>query len=337
MFLNRFAPKLFQMEVLAKSRIRRSLEWEALVVESKRVFEESLKEELNLVKVGAPLYVSKKSGLNDDLNGVEEPVSFELNGEEFQIVHSLAKWKRWYLGELDVPKGKGIVTDMKAIRADEVLTEIHSHLVDQWDWEKVIAREERTVSTLIDHGQKVYNALLRAEEYISSKLGEESKLPYSINIIHSEDLLDEFPGLSAKDREHAACKKYGAVMLIGIGGRMINGERHDFRAPDYDDWSTTDKYGRKGLNADILVWDSVREKSLEISSMGIRVDEKALKLQLQELQKEDRLKLPFHKLLLEGKLPYTIGGGIGQSRVAMLVTRSKNIHEVQAPSEISFV
>lgn len=317
------------MEVLEMKESKRTLEWEALVVESKRFFEECLKEELNLQKVGAPLFVSKNSGLNDDLNGIERPVSFELEKEEYQIVHSLAKWKRWYLGELDVPAGKGIVTDMKAIRADEELSPIHSHLVDQWDWEKVISKESRTISTLIDQGQKVYDALLKTEEFIAQKLDQESRLPYSLSIIHAEDLLDDFPSLSSKEREHAAAKKYGAVLLIGIGGTLINGKRHDLRAPDYDDWSTQDKYGRKGLNADLIVWDSIREKSLEISSMGIRVDEKVLRTQLKELGKEERLNLPFHQLLVKGKLPYTIGGGIGQSRVAMYVTRSSKIEEVQ--------
>lgn len=323
------------MEVLGLTKRKRTLEWEALVVESKRFFEDCLIEELNLQKVGAPLFVSKNSGLNDDLNGVERPVSFQLGGEEHQIVHSLAKWKRWYLGELEVESGRGIVTDMKAIRADEELSPIHSHLVDQWDWEKVISRDDRTIATLIDHGRKVYDALLKTEEYISSKLDKESRLPYSLNIIHAEDLLDDFPGLSSKDREHAAAKKYGAVLLIGIGGTLINGKRHDLRAPDYDDWSTPDKYGRKGLNADLIIWDSTRGKSIEISSMGIRVDEKTLKLQLEELGEEDRIKLPYHMALLEGKLPYTIGGGIGQSRVAMFVTRSSEIKDVQPQIEVT--
>lgn len=314
------------MKTLEKTR---SLEKEILVDEAKRIFEFELREKLNLVKVNAPLFVSKNSGFNDDLNGVENAVGFLLDGVEHQIVHSLAKWKRWYLGELDAPVGKGIVTDLKAIRADEELTDIHSHLVDQWDWEKVISREDRTIATLVEHGIAVYETLRIVDEIVSTKLELTTQLPHEIEVIHSEDLYQKYPKLSPKEREHAITEEFGAVLLLGIGGKLSNGEVHDLRAPDYDDWSTKDDKGRPGINADLLVWDRRRGLSVEISSMGVRVDEAALELQLREKGSLDRLELPFHRKLINGELPCTIGGGIGQSRVAMFVTRERNIANVQ--------
>lgn len=312
------------METLTKFELVGNIE------EVKAFFEKELKTRLSLTKVASPLFVTKNSGFNDDLNGVENAVSFQLDNEEHQIVHSLAKWKRWCLGEIKAPIGKGIVTDMRAIRADEVLSPIHSHLVDQWDWEKPILKEERTLECLIENGVSVFESLRATEQFYLSKDGSSTTLPDHLEIIHSEDLLQKFPGLTPKEREHAIAKEFGAVLLIGIGGELSNGERHDLRAPDYDDWTTKDESGRPGLNADLLVWDTVRELSLEISSMGVRVCEEVLVKQLKELGKEDRLSLPFHKDILEGKLPYSIGGGIGQSRVAMFVTRQKDIKEVQA-------
>lgn len=296
----------------------------------KAIFEQELKTRLSLNKVAAPLFVATESGLNDDLNGVENAVSFRLNDEEHQVVHSLAKWKRWYLGELKAPIGQGIVTDMMAIRADEVLSPIHSHLVDQWDWEKPIKKEERTLETLIKHGTSVFQSLRATEQYYSKKAGSIPSLPAHLTVVHTEELLQEYPELSPKEREHAIAKKHGAVLLIGVGGVLSNGERHDLRAPDYDDWSTKDERGYPGINADVVVWDPIRELSLEISSMGVRVCEEVLTQQLQELGKEERLSLPFHKGILEGRLPYTIGGGIGKSRVAMFVTQQKDIKDVQA-------
>ena len=300
------------------------------IEEVKAFFEKELKTRLSLTKVASPLFVGKKSGFNDDLNGVEKAVSFQLDNEEHQVVHSLAKWKRWCLREIKVPIGQGIVTDMRAIRTDEVLSPIHSHLVDQWDWEKPILKEERTLENLIDHGISVFQSLRAAEQFYSNKVGCSTTLPVHLKIIHTEDLLQKFPELTPKEREHAIAKEFGAVLLIGVGGKLSNGERHDLRAPDYDDWTTKDESGRPGLNADLLVWDTVRELSLEISSMGVRVCEEILVKQLKEQGKEDRLSLPFHKDLLEGRLPYSIGGGIGQSRVAMFVTKQKDIKEVQA-------
>lgn len=322
------------METLKEMSVEFSLARK--VEEVKVVFEKELKERLSLTKVASPLFVSKNSGLNDDLNGVENAVSFQLNNEEQQVVHSLAKWKRWYLGEMKAPIGLGIVTDMLAIRADEVLSPIHSHLVDQWDWEKPILKEERTLNTLIDYGTSVFQALRATEKKYSNKEKTVVTLPEQLKIIHTEDLLKEFPKLTPKEREHLITKKYGAVLLIGIGGKLSNGKRHDLRAPDYDDWTTKDQFGRPGLNADLLVWDTVRELSLEISSMGIRVCEDVLTRQLKELGKEDRLSLPFHKDVLSSKLPYTIGGGIGQSRVAMFVTKQREIKSVQANVEVQF-
>ena len=311
------------------STIKRSLESEQLITTSKHIFETKLKQQLNLTKINAPLFVSKRSGLNDNLNGVEKPVSFQLGGVGHEIVHSLAKWKRWYLGELNAQEGEGIVTDMKAIRADEELSNVHSHLVDQWDWEKVIAKEDRTITTLIAHGKSVFEALKVTDQIIAKEIGVESQLPDSLHVLHTEELFLKYPELTPKEREHAIAKAYGAVLLLGIGDKLSDGKAHDLRAPDYDDWTTKDEKGRAGINADLLVWDDLRGKSLEISSMGVRVDEEALAHQLLITGQEQRTKLPFHTALLKGKLPYTIGGGIGQSRVVMFVTKKEEISSVQ--------
>jgi aspartate--ammonia ligase len=313
---------------------KRSLKTEQLITYSKQLFEAELQQGLNLTKVSAPLFVSKYSGLNDNLNGVEKPVSFNLNGQSHEIVHSLAKWKRWYLGQLDVNVGDGIVTDMKAIRADEELSPIHSHYVDQWDWEKVIAKEDRTIDTLIAHGTAVYEALRATDVIVSEKTGTVSGLPKKIKAIHTEDLYNSYPELTSKEREHAITKTHGAVLLVGIGDKLSSGVVHDFRAPDYDDWTTKDSLGKSGMNADILVWDETRKKSLEISSMGVRVDEKALEHQLRITGQEKRKDLPFHSALLRGELPYTIGGGIGQSRVVMFVNKTSEISTVQPIFEV---
>lgn len=311
-----------------KSRVR-SLESEQMITISKQLFENKLMENLNLTKVNAPLFVAENSGLNDNLNGVERPVTFSLGGVSHEIVHSLAKWKRWYLGELKAQQGEGIVTDMKAIRADEELSTIHSHLVDQWDWEKVITKEERNIETLINHATAVYNALKATDEMVAKIKGRESTLPETLTIIHTEELLSLYPDLSAKEREHTIAKQYGAVLLIGIGGQLSSGEAHDLRAPDYDDWTSKNSKGYFGLNADVIVWDDVRKKSLEISSMGVRVDELALLHQLELTGQQQRKDFPFHKALLNGELPYTIGGGIGQSRVVMFVNKIAEISAVQ--------
>jgi len=304
----------------------RSLAQERQMSTTKQTFEQGLMSSLNLTKVGAPLFVSRDSGLNDNLNGVEQPVTFKLQQRSYEIVHSLAKWKRWYLGELQVKKGEGIVTDMKAIRADETLSDIHSNLVDQWDWEKVISKSERTIDTLIHHGKLIYNVLIDTHQSIYN---QESDLPKDITIVYTEDLLQAYPTLSAKKREHTITKIHGAVLLIGIGGALSNGQLHDLRAPDYDDWTTEHIKGKYGLNADILVWDTTRNKSLELSSMGIRVDEVALEKQLKLKGLSEADLKPYHKAILDQSLPYTIGGGIGQSRVLMFLNGISDIKMVQ--------
>lgn len=307
----------------------RSLEFESSLTRTKQLFEDGLKNRLNLEKVNAPLFVPTKTGLNDDLSGVERPVSFQNNGETYEVVHSLAKWKRWYLGVLSAQPGQGIVADMRAIRADEHLSPIHSNLVDQWDWEKVIPSQDRTVETLIQHGKMVYETLKTTEIEIAKKRKFSPSLPKILYVIHAEELLQKYPELSSKDREHEIAKKHGAVLIIGIGASLSNGEVHDLRAPDYDDWSTLNEDGLPGLNADLIVWDDTRKASLELSSMGIRVDEEALKKQLKISNSEGRLEQPFHRSLIAGKLPTTIGGGIGQSRVAMFIHKHSDIKEVQ--------
>ncbi|MDM8159829.1 aspartate--ammonia ligase [Labilibaculum sp. K2S] len=297
-------------------------------------FQLHLSAELKLRRVTAPMIVMKGTGLNDDLNGIERPVAFPIKGLEDQtaeVVHSLAKWKRFMLGKLDIPVGKGIYTDMNALRPDEVFTNIHSIYVDQWDWEKSIAKAERNLTFLKKTVKQIYASLKRTE-YILSEYYSPLKpfLPEEITFIHSEDLLKQYPNLSPKEREGKVTKEFGAVFIIGIGGELANGEPHDGRAPDYDDWTTPSTNGYHGLNGDILLWNPVLEQSFEISSMGIRVDEEALKLQLKISGEEKRKDLMFHKKLLAGKLPYSIGGGIGQSRLCMFLLRKAHIGEVQS-------
>ena len=304
----------------------RTLTQEKRINTTKLTFENALMENLNLTKVRAPLFVSAQSGLNDNLNGTERPVTFMLNNTSHEVVHSLAKWKRWYLGEVKAQIGEGIVTDMHAIRADEELSDIHSNLVDQWDWEKVIAKSERSLTTLIEHGKQVYAAVKQTRSGLNGGILDLSE---ELIVIHTQDLLEQYPGLTAKEREHTIAKKYGAVLLIGIGGELSNGEAHDLRAPDYDDWTTENKVGYKGLNADILVWDTTRNKSLELSSMGIRVDKTALKKQLDIRGLSEKDLKPYHYALLNEELPFTIGGGIGQSRMFMFINQIPDIALVQ--------
>lgn len=304
----------------------RTLTQEKRINTTKLTFENALMENLNLTKVRAPLFVSAQSGLNDNLNGTERPVTFLLNNTSHEVVHSLAKWKRWYLGEVKAQIGEGIVTDMHAIRADEELSDIHSNLVDQWDWEKVIAKSERSLTTLIEHGKQVYAAVKQTRSNLNGGILDLSE---ELMVIHTQDLLEQYPDLTAKEREHTITKKYGAVFLIGIGGELSNGEAHDLRAPDYDDWTTENTVGYKGLNADILVWDTTRNKSLELSSMGIRVDKAALKKQLDIRGLSEKDLKPYHYALLNEELPFTIGGGIGQSRMFMFINQIPDIALVQ--------
>lgn len=307
---------------------------EQAIKQIKDFFQENLSTELRLSRVTAPLFVLQGLGINDDLNGVERPVTFpikDLGDAKAEVVHSLAKWKRLTLAEYHIEPGYGIYTDMNAIRADEELDNLHSLYVDQWDWEAVITQEERTLSYLKNVVERIYAAILRTE-YLTCETYKEIKpfLPRKIHFIHSEELLQMYPNLSPKEREDAICKKYGAVFIIGIGGKLSDGKKHDGRAPDYDDWSTVAEDGRAGLNGDILIWYPVLERSFELSSMGIRVDQEALLRQLKLEGKEDRKQLFFHRQLLDGRLPLSIGGGIGQSRLCMVMLHKAHIGEIQA-------
>ena len=300
----------------------------------KDFFLTSLSTELRLRRVTAPLFVLRGLGINDDLNGVERPVTFpikDMNDATAEVVHSLAKWKRLTLAEYKTPAGFGIVTDMNAIRADEELDNIHSLYVDQWDWERVLLAENRNEAYLRRIVNKIYSAILRTEFYICETYSQlKPFLPEDIHFIHSEELLKMYPDKTAKEREHLICQKYGAVFIIGIGGKLSNGKVHDMRAPDYDDWSTPNESGFYGLNGDLLVWYPLLGRSIELSSMGIRVDKEALLRQLALQGKEERKELYFHQRLLGDTLPLTIGGGIGQSRLCMVLLHKAHIGETQA-------
>ena len=289
----------------------------------KDFFERDLAIQLNLTRVSAPLFVESASGLNDNLNGVERPVSFDLrSGEQFEIVHSLAKWKRMALRTYGFEPGEGLYTDMNALRRDEETDNIHSIFVDQWDWEKVIRREDRTLETLKKTVKLIYASLRHTEIYIADDYKFIDRLlPEHIAFIGAQELEDRYPDKTPKEREYLAAREHGAVCIIGIGGALRSGRPHDGRAPDYDDWS---------LNADIIVYYPVLDIALELSSMGIRVDEEALLRQLKASGCSERAELPFHRALLSGELPYTIGGGIGQSRMCMFFLRKAHIGEVQS-------
>lgn len=297
-------------------------------------FQAQLSAALNLRRVTAPLFVTASSGLNDNLNGVERPVSFKspaLGNIEVQIVHSLAKWKRMKLTDYEMAPGYGLYTDMNAIRADEELDNLHSLYVDQWDWEQVILPGQRTATFLHATVRKIYEALRSAEKMVTELFPHiKPFLPESVKFIHSEELITRYPGMTAKERENAACKEYGAVFVQGIGATLSDGKKHDGRAPDYDDWSTVDEFGRVGLNGDLLVWNPVLEMAFEVSSMGVRVDHTAMARQLKLSGCEERAELPFHRRLLAGELPPSIGGGIGQSRLCMLLLQKAHIGEVQS-------
>ena len=300
----------------------------------KQTFQAELAEALSLRRVTAPLFVFADSGLNDNLNGVERPVSFpikDMGDRRAEVVHSLAKWKRMKLAAYRIPPGQGLYTDMNAIRADEELDNIHSLYVDQWDWERTIRPEDRTVEFLSDIVRRIYGALLATEAVTHRAFPHiPPTLPREITFVHAEELRAEFPDLSPKEREREATRRYGAVFIRGIGGPLADGSRHDGRAPDYDDWSTPTPDGLHGLNGDILVWNAVLDAPLELSSMGIRVDPAALLRQLEMTGCMDRLELPFHRALAAGEMPPAVGGGIGQSRLCMYLLRCAHIGEVQA-------
>ncbi|MEG0128153.1 aspartate--ammonia ligase [Clostridium sp.] len=290
----------------------------------KDYFEKTLAENLNLIRVSAPLFVKSSSGLNDTLNNVERPVSFDAKGLEgdVEIVQSLAKWKRMALKHYEFEAGEGLYTDMNAIRRDEDLDNIHSYYVDQWDWEKVLLKSDRTEQYLKNTVKSIYKAFKDTEDKVSAKYPYVEKcLPDDITFITSQELEDKYPTLTSKEREHAIAKECGAVFIMKIGDVLNSGEKHDGRSPDYDDWS---------LNGDLLFWYEPLQIGLELSSMGVRVDEEALTRQLELAGCSERKSLPFHSSLLNGELPYTIGGGIGQSRICMYFLRKAHIGEVQS-------
>lgn len=307
----------------------------------KDFFQINLSSELRLRRVTAPLFVLKGLGINDDLNGVERPVSFpikDLGDVKAEVVQSLAKWKRVTLAEYNIDPGYGIYTDMNAIRSDEELGNLHSLYVDQWDWERVIIEEERNIDFLIQIVEKIYAAMVRTEYMICESYPQiKPYLPEKLHFIHAEELRQLYPDLSPKEREDAITNKFGAVFIIGIGGKLSDGTKHDGRAPDYDDYTSAGLHGLPGLNGDLLLWDRVLDRAVEFSSMGIRVNKEVLLQQLKEAGAEDKLELYFHKRLLEGSLPLCIGGGIGQSRLCMFYLRKAHIGEIQAsiwPSEM---
>lgn len=306
------------------------LDTEIAIKKVKDFFEKELSLELSLIRVSAPIFVRPESGLNDNLNGIERPVSFDVKaGDIAEIVHSLAKWKRMALYRYGIETYNGLYTDMNAIRRDEDPDAIHSYYVDQWDWEKIIKKEDRNVETLKHVVKGIYTVLRKTERYLRTQYPTLSKkLPEEITFVTTQELEDKYPNLTPKEREHAIAKEHKAVFLMKIGGTLASGEKHDGRAPDYDDWE---------LNGDILVWYEPLQIGLELSSMGIRVDEESLERQLKIAGLEERKAFPFHQMVLNRELPYSIGGGIGQSRICMFFLEKIHIGEVQAsiwPEEV---
>jgi len=298
------------------------IETEVAIKKLKDFFQHELSEELNLLRVSAPMFVEASTGLNDNLNGFETPVSFKFDEKHIEIVHSLAKWKRMALYRYKIKAGNGIYTDMNAIRKDEVLDNLHSIYVDQWDWEKVITKEDRTEEKLKEIVKRIYRAFKDTSKYIRKEYSVLNiELPDEIYFITAQELEQMYPELDAKERENIITKKYKAVFIMKIGGVLESGKPHDGRAPDYDDWD---------LNGDIIFWYPVLNCAVELSSMGIRVDEETLIKQLEIAGAIDRKELEYHRMLIEKKLPYTIGGGIGQSRICMFFLEKAHIGEVQA-------
>lgn len=307
---------------------------ELAIKQIKEVFQLNLSSTLRLRRVTAPLFVLQGTGLNDDLNGFENAVSFpieDMNGAVAEVVHSLAKWKRVTLADYNIPHGYGIYTDMNAIRAHEELDNLHSLYVDQWDWERVIDNSERNVKFLKQIVKDIYSAILHTEFTLSENYPQlKPSLPDSVTFIHSEELRKRYPDLTAKEREEKFTRENGAVFIIGIGEKLGDGIPHDNRAPDYDDYSTANEDGYNGLNGDLLIWSDLLGKAVELSSMGIRVDKEALLHQLKESGKEERKNLYFHRRMLADELPLCIGGGIGQSRLCMLLLKKAHIGEIQS-------
>lgn len=325
------------MALIIPSKYHRKLLPETTEVAIKMIkqnFQDALAESLNLRRVTAPLFVLSGTGLNDDLSGAERAVSFPVKAmgdRRAEVVHSLAKWKRVKLGAYDIAPGYGLYTDMNAIRADEELDNLHSLYVDQWDWEQTIVEENRTLDYLRTTVEKIYASIRRAELDVYAHFPHITpRLPENITFIHSQQLRDRYPELTPSEREHRAAEEYGAIFVIGIGAKLSDGKPHDRRAPDYDDWTSVNSDGYTGLNGDLIVWDSVLGRSVELSSMGIRVTEESLTKQLEETGHTDRRSLEFHRRLLAGELPCSIGGGIGQSRMCMFLLQKAHIGEVQA-------
>lgn len=320
-------PKKYKQKLLPETT-------ERAIKTIKETFQAKLSAALCLRRVTAPLFVLSGTGINDDLNGVEHAVSFTIDCMESrraEVVHSLAKWKRMKLGAYDVAPGYGLYTDMNAIRTAEDLDNLHSLYVDQWDWEQTIRREDRNLGYLKATVDKIYCALRETEAKIYADYPHITpRLPEKVTYVHSEELLQQYPDLTSKEREAKVAERYGAVFIIGIGNPLSNGEPHDGRAPDYDDWITLNDDGFYGLNGDLILWDNILEIPFELSSMGIRVSETSLRAQLAARGCEDRLQLSFHKALVNGELPYSIGGGIGQSRLCMFLLQKAHIGEVQA-------
>lgn len=307
---------------------------EMAIKQIKEMFQTELAAALNLRRVTAPLFVLSGTGLNDDLNGVEHAVSFtidDMNGAKAEIVHSLAKWKRAKLAAYDIAPGYGLYTDMNALRTFETLDNMHSLYVDQWDWEKTITEKDRTLTYLKKTVRDIYAVIRKVENKIYQMFPHITPvLPEDITFIHSQELLEQYPQLTPAEREREAARRYGAIFIIGIGAPLSDGKPHDRRAPDYDDWSTPNEEGFTGLNGDLIVWDTVLDTPMELSSMGLRVNEDAMRRQLHLCGCDDRARLNFHRMLLEGRLPLSIGGGIGQSRLCMFLLQKAHIGEVQA-------
>jgi aspartate--ammonia ligase len=324
----------FQAETIKISSASDMLQTEELIDFIKTRYEKILAKHLDLVKVSAPVVVPDGTGINDDLNGIEQPISFSiksLNGQKASIIQSLAKWKRMRLRYYHIKPGKGILTDMRALRPSETLSPIHSVYVDQWDWEKHILPEQKSLKLLKSTVEEIYSTIRITEAELYKKYKWLiPQLPPSITFIHAEELLQQYPGLAPKQREWEAAKKHRAIFIIGIGNRLSNGQPHDGRAPDYDDWSSLNDDGYHGLNGDIIFWNQAINSAFEISSMGIRVNSESMEKQLEITNCQDRKSLLFHKLLLSNQLPLSIGGGIGQSRLCMFLLRKLHIGEVQS-------
>lgn len=300
----------------------------------KNTFTQNLIEQLEIVEVQGPILSEVGNGMQDNLSGIEKAVQVNVKcipNAIYEVVHSLAKWKRHTLARFNFQEGEGLFVHMKALRPDEdSLDPTHSVYVDQWDWEKVIPTGRRNYEYLQETVRKIYRAIRLTEVAVEARFDIPVSLPKEITFVHSEDLVKRYPDMTGKQRENAICKEYGAIFLVGIGGKLSDGKPHDGRAPDYDDWTTESENGYKGLNGDILVWNEELGSAFELSSMGIRVDETALRLQVSLTGDEERLAMDWHKDLLAGKLPLSIGGGIGQSRMAMFLLHKKHIGEVQS-------